>query len=628
MATEKRKPTPDEARAILTQLSQLSHEQKADLAARAKPLVSKRESGRQQQDRAPQTDDELHAAIIRETGFDIPRVAVCEDHCAPFDPIADGFFHRVDGILYLKSREAGGTLGVSILVYMLCKYVADHEAAQLGAIQRQADKAFEYLTKFTQERIKDKDGNTIKRIKPEILGEPMQKGIYWKNGSSDSTVVATVTGVNSPHPNTVHADEYDLMEQKVIDQLGNVSSSTLLPDGTRIPALDVIVSTRKTMHGPMQRLIDEISEAEEKGYEASYKLYAHCVFEISEEVPMCRSVPDEQRRARLIELGRDPDEVCSCEKAVKGEWADGVPRTLESVCRGKFFRSRGWMSYGDVKRKFRKNPQAVWEAEMECRRPMADGLYLPAWSRSRYVTNGWTPRPEYGPVYLGVDWGGTALNFVLWSQFLLLPVSIRKRDGTEVEIPRFSYVVFDELYDAEAGATRLADMVVAREVSWRRQVPGFFVQKRFADMAGKQARNDWKQHTPSLPTTWALPSREFEPMVRCLQGLVEDQRYWVDERCSRHIDDIESWRQKNGKELHDDASHSMAAARYLHANAEALQKRRQKAATATGDSIMPVIVQRQPSRDGGVAIAGQSNSFADEERWRGKLGGPIPIGWR
>src|ERR1017187_7206076 len=44
--------------------------------------------------RAPETDDELHAWIIRETGYDIPRVAVCVDHCAPFDFIADAYFER------------------------------------------------------------------------------------------------------------------------------------------------------------------------------------------------------------------------------------------------------------------------------------------------------------------------------------------------------------------------------------------------------------------------------------------------------------------------------------------------------------------------------------------------------
>lgn len=628
MATEKRKPTAEEARAILTQLSQLSHEQKADLAARAKPLVSKRETGRQQQDRAPQTDDELHAAIIRETGFDIPRVAVCEDHCAPFDPIADGFFHRYPGILIMKSREAGGTLNASILQYMLCKYVPTHEGVTYGAIEAQANKAFEYVKRFTEERVQGSDGLVTRRIKPEIEGEPLRKRIAWKIGSLLSVIIATVAGTNSPHPNTAHADEYDLMDEDVIAQAANMASSSVAPDGSRIPALDIITSTRKSMHGPMQRLIDEIEEAEKNGYESSYRLYAYCVGEISEEVPMCRSVPEEQRRARLIELNLDPDLKCDCDKVVKSEWSEGVPRTLESVCRGRFFRSRGWMPHDDVKRKFRKNTQTVWEAELECRRPMVDGLYLPAWNRSRYLTNNWTPRPELGPVFTGTDWGGTDLSYVIWSQFLLLPVTIRKRDGTEVEIPRFSYVVFDELYDAEAGATRLADMVVAREVAWRRQVPGFSVKHRFADMAGKQQRNDWKQHNPPLRTIWPLPSRDFDPMVRCLQGLVEDQRYWVDERCSHHVDDIESWRQKNGREMHDASSHSMAASRYLHTSTELLHKRQQRATTSTGDSIMPVIVQRQPSRDGGVAIAGQSNSFADEERWRGKLGGPIPMGWR
>lgn len=626
MATERRKPTAEEARAILTQLSQLSHEQKADLAARAKPLVSKRESGRQQQDRAPQTDDELHEWIKENTGIDIPRVAVCDDHNAPFDVVADAYFNREDNLFEVGSRESGKTLKASILHFVNSETKDGIEGLTFGAIEPQARRAYKHLKSFLylEEMVK---GEVKRTLRGTISGEPMRSETHWKNGSQVEIVVGSKSGVNSPHPQVVHADEVDLMDEEVWDESRSMSSSKQRRDGTWIKAQDYATSTRKTMNGLVQKLWTEATEAVANGLKPPWKFYISCVFENAAEVPECRRADPEARRKRLEELGLDSCLLCECHQTVRGEWDKNTPRSLESVCGGKFFRSRGWMLHSDVKRKFRSLTQAMWEAQMECSRPMVDGLYLPAWSRSRYVTNNWIPRPEYGPVYIGVDWGGSALSFVLWSQFLLLPVTICKRDGTEVEIPRFSYVVFDELYDAEAGATKLADMVVAREVAWRRQVPGFFVQRRYADMAGKQARNDWKQHTPSLVTSWDLPSREFDPTVRCMQGLVEEQRYWVDERCSRHIDDIESWRQKNGRELHDNATHSAAAARYMMANCEVRQKRRQKAATSTGDSIMPVIVQRQPSRDGGVAIAGQSNSFADEERWRGKLGGPIPMGW-
>ena len=220
--SSRRKPTASEIAAIRDRIAGLSREEKLELAARTKPIVDKRQATGGSNDevtRAPTTDDELHAAIIRETGFDIPRVAVCEDHCAPFDPIADGFFHRQPGILILKSREAGGTLNASILQYMLCKYMPGHEGVTFGAIETQAAKAFEYVKKFVEERTKD----GIRQTKPEIAGEPLRKRITWKIGSMLSIIIATVSGVNSPHPNTAHADELDLMDEAVLAQAANMA---------------------------------------------------------------------------------------------------------------------------------------------------------------------------------------------------------------------------------------------------------------------------------------------------------------------------------------------------------------------------------------------------------------------
>jgi hypothetical protein len=629
MATTRRQPTAEEVAVLKQRLQGMSREEKEALAQRVRPIIGQKPTQTSvEASRAPQTDDELHAAIVRETGFNIPRVAVCEDHCAPFDLIADGYFHRVEGIINLKSREAGGTLNASILQYMLCKYVPGHEGVQFGAIKDQAEKAFKYVKQFTEERVRKPDGNWSKQIKPEIDGEPLQKRIAWLCGSLLQIIVGTVAGVNSPHPNTVHADEVDLMDQAVIDQSSNMSSSSLDPDGNRIPALDLIVSTRKSMHGPMQKLIDDVDEAKRNGYESSYEIYAFCIYEIAQEVPECRCALKDAREARLAELGRETSDLCDCPRVIKGEWSENNLRSLETVCRGRFFRSRGWMDHDDVKRKFRKNSQAIWDAEMECRRPSADGLYLPSWLRQRFTVTGWQPRPELGNVWQGVDWGGSAPSAILYSQGpLRVPVTMRGADGKEVEVPRGSYVVFDEYYEAGIGATKLADKVLARELSWRRRYPGFRVTARFADMAGRQQRDDWREHNPPLTTSWFLSdrgssSRSFEATVNTMRDLVGDGLYWVDSTCSKHMDDIESWRQEKGKEKHDDASHGAAATRYLHANVESRQRRSKTSKTV--ESVAPVVVQRSDPGTG-VATSGRVDQFAGE-RWRDSFGGPAPVG--
>lgn len=605
-----------EIRELRGRIAGMSHAEKVSLGARLKPIAEKR--ARKSVNKSPTTDDELWEWIRDQTGLEIPRVAVCEDHCAPFDFMADAYFDRESALLVLASRESGKSVGCAALNYAFCENYPGAECCSFAAIEAQAKRVYGYVKNFVY-RVNE---NGEKVVKSQIEGDPQRSQTVWKSGSKMEVLIATKSGVNSPHPQKVHADEVDLMDPEVFQESRSMSSSKIRSDGTRIPALDIVTSTRKSMHGPMQALINEVEEAQRTGYEPPWKLYAFCCFETSEEVAHCRRAPSDDREKRLTELGRNPTERCSCDKVAKGEWNEGSPRTLDGVCQGKFFRSRGWMPHDDVKRKFRQNTQAVWEAQMECRRPMADGLYLPGWSRERFTVRGWMPHPHLGQVWLGADWGGSAESAILWVQGpLRVPVKFAGSEG-QVLVPMNSYVVFDELLEANIGASKLGDQVVARELGWRRQIPGFRVTARFADMAGKQQRDDWREHDPPLRTVWYLPNRDFDPTVTVLQDLVADQRYWVDSaRCSRHCDDVESWRQKNGREVHDQSSHTAAASRYLHANVAALERRRQHKQVST--SASPVVVQRAQQM-APVAVGSGGDQFAGERAWRESLGDHFP----
>jgi hypothetical protein len=52
----------------------------------------------------PQNDDELHAWVKQNLLVDIPRVAVCPDHIAPFTFLADLYFERTSAGLALANR--------------------------------------------------------------------------------------------------------------------------------------------------------------------------------------------------------------------------------------------------------------------------------------------------------------------------------------------------------------------------------------------------------------------------------------------------------------------------------------------------------------------------------------------
>ena len=574
--------------------------------------------------KAPRNNDELWLLIKELTGYEIPRVAVCDDHQAPFDWVADAYFHRHRAILVLASREQGKSLNASIIQYVSAETLSGFEGVIFAAIQPQAKQVYRYIRSFVYQR--DQEGNRIP--KPQILGDPTRERTEWRSGSSVSCIVGSLSGVNSPHPNTVHADEIDLMDMEIFEESRAMSSSSTV-DGVRIPALDLATSTRKSSRGPMQKLIDEVEEAVRHGHRPAWALYSSCFREVASEVPCCRRADPIERVHRLVQLGRDPRELCRCDTIVKGIWGtrkdengieQPIPRTLETVCRGDLFKSRGWFEYEDVVGKFQQMSKAKWEAQMECRRPMADGLYLPNFSRELHCIRGWVPRPEHGYLWEGVDWGGTAPSVVVFIQGPTFhPVQIVGYEGEAFVVPQGSLVIFDMIEQAGIGASKLADLVCVKEATYRQRFPGWRVKGRFTDMAGKQQRDDWHQHSPPLRTHWYI-ARDFDPTVEALQDLVADSRLYVDvSNCASVADDFEAWRMKNGREVKDESTHTPAASRYGAANILAINRRDgrkdQKA------KILPVV--RERVQDIALPMATESSSAIDFAGRPSTSGGPM-----
>ena len=513
------------------------------------------------------------------------------------------------------------TLNTAIANCALAETKSGCEVCTFADIEAQSNKSYSYIKSFIYYI-----DNTGKKVpKPIVQGDPKRKETVFKNGSKLEVIIGTISGVNSPHPQKVHADEVDLIDEEIWNESRNMSSSKKLPDGTIIKAQDIATSTLKSTKGLMQKLMDESAKAEKEGLKPTWKVYKSCVYEVAQEASNCRSAPKELRETRLKELGKDSCELCECDKVVKGEWAEGMSRTLQSVCKGKFFKSRGWMAYDDVVRKFVQNSPNKWASQLECRRPMADGLYLPTWNREKFCVRGYEPRPEYGLIWMGVDWGGAHNSAVLWIQGPLhQPIQVNNTIGTMTIIPQGGYVIFKELNEAAMGATRLADKVVQREIGFRnRYGNGWRIKARFADMAGRQQREDWREHNPPLKTSWYI-SRDFEPTVECVQSLVADNLLYVDDQnAPATCDDFESWRMKDGKEVQDESTHNPAAARYALKNITTIVKRYRR---STLDAIEPIVVGRESYDNlGAIAVSssgGENGDIYGSEKWRQSLGGP------
>jgi hypothetical protein len=387
---------------------------------------------------------------------------------------------------------------------------------------------------------------------------------------------------------------------------------------------DIATSTRKGPNGRMQELIDEITYAINQGLKPPRKLYQWCIKETAQERPDCQRAPKKAREIRLKTLGRDPCELCDCHEIAKGEWEPGHPRLLSDICAGDFFRSRGWQPPMEVIKQFRENDQETFEVQQLCTKPEMKRHYLPTYREERYGLRNYQPDPANGPIFQSVDWGGTNPHAVNWYQLLSQELDVLDFFGRPKRLKEGTVVCFDEIYKAEIGNEKLADMVVLKEAGWRIVYPEWRVYERFADPQGKAARTDWRDHDPPLITKWHT-TREFEEHVKAVKSLFEDDLFYVDtNRCPMWNSEAKSWRRKpDSDDQLDEANHCMSNFRYAIANIKKVKRRALRSRSMPTSRRIPrqsvVITTRKPD-PGPIGLRSSGDQMAE---WRKRLGGPL-----
>lgn len=569
----------------------------------------------------PRDEQELHDWIRLNLGLSIPTVSVCPDHDAPFQFLADLYFGKVNAALGVGPRGGGKTFMVAVLHWLNARFKPGSWGLTFGAVENQSYVAYNHLKGW----IFDADGN----MRPEIVSS-LQKDTYFRNGSRVSVLGTTKEQVNGPHPQVAHADEIELMHEDTWRESRNMTVAKQLSNGLMMLPQDVSTSTRKGPNGRVQQLINESDDAIKEGMEPPRKLYIWCQKETASEVPNCQKAPEEERKARLIQLGEDPCSTCNCDKVGKGFNEDGTRRTLADVCGGDYFRSRGWQPQADLIKGFRENDVETYEAQILCQKPEMKWHYLPTFNEDQHVIRDYLPDPGDGPIFTSTDWGGTDPHSVHWYQLLKYDVQVSNFRGVPVTIRAGTLVCFDEIYMAEIGPDKLGVMVKAREAKWARACEEagyerpFRVFERFSDPQGKMAALTWRDM--KLKTTWHA-SREAEPQFdACREMVCDDDLFRVDLRCDMWIKEAKAWRrdEKTGKELDEGLNHAMADFRYVVINLVRLRGK-----ILGSDAGVPkarklerktrIIDTRKPN--GPLSLRSNArDEFAD---WRKSLGEPV-----
>jgi hypothetical protein len=605
----------------------MSEEQLRDLFRTVKTLSKRLSSD------GPQNDDELHLWVKVNIGVDIPRVAVCEDHDPPFKLLADAYFYRLEveiegekhgvaGVLALANRGGSKTFITAILHYLNATYKPGHEGLQFGATEAQGNRCYTNVEDWCYEHDSE-TGRRLDVVKDYIEGRPMKSETKWKTGSRVEVVPGSEAAVSGPHPQTAGADEIELMEDGVWNQSRGMAvakqATGKLPEfmdqfNGIIPPLDVATSTRNSLKGRMHELLTEIEADLRAGNIPEFKIVKWCIWETVQEVPHCRCVDKKQREKRLLELGRDPSERCACNRVVKGWNMDGSSRTLEQVCGGKAFRARGWKPYIDLRTTFKRNTPGTWKLQHECREGHDENAYIENWSLEFYGVRNYEPRPEYGPIYVGIDWGADHPACVLWFQYLRVEVPAYDFNYEPIWLESDTYVGFREIYTANKDAPQLAERVIQIEDRYRAQYGhAWRVAERFADPAGKGEKISFRR--AGLPCgAWPVVTRDKVKMITTVQNLVIDDRWAVDvDGCTNWTVEVESWQKnpKTGKEL-DKHNHAMAAWRYGISNAEVVIGK------------LPPLGVSKPKSEAGKSATTSNNGRGDEMPDRENLG-PVSL---
>ncbi len=256
-------------------------------------------------------------------GVEIPRVAICKNHDAPFDFIYAAFMSLYSMIVALANRSGGKTFDFAILSVLDSIANNKCESSNMGAIESQAIRCYRYITQFVN------NNSDFTKLRNGVSTMTRSKFI---NDSTIEVLVATIAGTNSPHGQKNKIDEVELINWFILQQALSISQTK---EGVK--AVTVMGSTRKFSHGPMQRLID--------AHKAH--LFQWCCWDVMELWPKDESFQKEIRRT----------------------FGDLLPSNVEQC--------DGFYKWTDLIDKFNVLDRETFETEWMCQKPESSGLIFP-----------------------------------------------------------------------------------------------------------------------------------------------------------------------------------------------------------------------------------------------------------
>ena len=349
-------------------------------------------------------NEKLHKFIATQFGLDIPTVAVCEGHDAPFDFVADAYCEREPSQIIMANRTGGKTIDVAALTVAEMVTKANCGVVVVAGSLAQAKRGYNYTRGFW-----------YPYFAGDLVSDPTQSETRLKNGASLEVLAGSERSVHSPHVPKLRMDEIELMKPEVYQ--GALSIPLSMP-GCKAHTLKT--STRFKLYGQMH-------QAWEDAPNCGIRRYRWCVWET---------------------IQRCTDECAGC--------------VLADDCQGKARKAAGYMPVEDVRQKCRELDDETWHTQWLCDKPSKEGLVYAEFDENVHVYDG--PAPA-GTEYGCVDWGYT--NPFVYLRVVVTPSDdvfvtrefyITQREVSSIAADLKAQVNPERVYCDPSGATERAEL--------------------------------------------------------------------------------------------------------------------------------------------------------------------------
>lgn len=292
----------------------------------------------------------------------------------------------------MANRSGGKTFDLAVLTCLDTLANDNCESANLGAIQAQAQRCYRYMLQII---------SNSPAFSGLLKGDPTFGRTNFIHGSSIEVLVATITGVNSPHPQKLKMDEIELIPWPILQE-----AFSMVQSKSDVKGVTVLGSTRKFASGPMQRLIDQ-------GDGKGMKIFDWCIWEVMEPWP---SDPVLQEQIRQV-FGAD------------------LPSDTSLF--------NGYYKWEDAIEKYQTLDRDVWDTQWLCKKPDLSSLIYSRFDEEKNVESTFQV-DKTKQLYVFEDFGNSKdhPDVVLFVQ-------------VDVETPKVT--IFDELYMADMPSSEMVN---------------------------------------------------------------------------------------------------------------------------------------------------------------------------